>query len=88
MKRLATKCRSHPAAVVTPSARLAAAKAEAGVLSKRMINEGRAAWLMNQQLADGCGEGPRQAAWQNVSLLRYVDESVSPENVLLTAYAR
>ena len=65
--------KKHP--LSTAGGRHAAASAEVGVLAKRLLNEGRAAWLR------------RQPGWEGVRLVRYVDSSVSPENQLLVAFS-
>ena len=78
MRRLATLYRAHPAKAKgggarakTPAGRLACARAELGVASKRLINEARAAGL-------GAGWSSR--------LVRYVPPEISPENTLLLAH--
>lgn len=87
MKRLATKYRAHPCRQRGPNrelpsttgAHLAAARASCGIMAKRCLNEGRAAWLRAQP---GWGNG-------SVRLVRYVGEAESPENFLLLGmYAR
>merc|ERR1711871_1346048 len=83
MKRLCTKSRTHPAQKVldgldeakarqlgTARAWEAALRAEVGILSKRLLNEGRAAWLAQQ-------------GWSRVELCRYVTPDVTPENQVL-----
>ena len=71
LRRLATKSRCHPKKVETLSAHKAKAKAEVGVLAKRLFNECRVAWLKN------CN------GWKNVRLIQYVSKDITPENVLL-----
>lgn len=67
------KQRSSPApAPVSEAARAAAARAELGHLSKRLLDEARSAWL-------------RGLGWRT-RLLRFVPRSVSPENALLLAW--
>eukprot|EP00929_Paragymnodinium_shiwhaense_P041071 TRINITY_DN21362_c0_g1_i2.p1 TRINITY_DN21362_c0_g1~~TRINITY_DN21362_c0_g1_i2.p1 ORF type:complete len:578 (+),score=97.36 TRINITY_DN21362_c0_g1_i2:109-1842(+) len=58
----------------TAGARAAAARAELGHLSKRLLDEGRLAWL-------------RQQGWDG-RLVRFVRRQTSPENALLLAWPR
>jgi len=62
---------SHP--LRTRGAWEAALRAEIGIMSKRLLNEGRAAWMREVQ------------GWRRVELLRYVDAAASPENQVLLA---
>jgi hypothetical protein len=55
-------------------AELAALRSEVGVMSKRLLNEGRAAWL-------------RECGWQ-ARLVEFVEKGTSPENTLLVATRR
>ena len=52
-------------------AELAALRSEVGVMSKRLLDEGRAAWL-------------RQLGWE-ARLVAFVEKETSPENTLLIA---
>eukprot|EP00943_MAST-04B_sp_MAST-4B-sp1_P000501 g501.t1 len=71
LRRLATKCRCHPKKVETLSAHKAKAKAEVGVLAKRLFNECRRSWLSNKE------------GWKNVRLVKYISKDITPENTLL-----
>jgi hypothetical protein len=57
----------------TAGAHLAAARASCGIMAKRCLNEGRAAWLRSQPGWDDA----------SVRLVRFVPENDSPENFLL-----
>lgn len=65
--------RDSRALAATPGAHLAAARASCGIMAKRCLNEGRAAWLRSQP------------GWNNgsVRLVRFCTEADSPENFLL-----
>ena len=71
LRRMVTKCRCHPQVVETLNAHKAMAKAEVGILAKRMFNECRASWLKKQR------------GWSNVRLAKYVPEEITPENTIL-----
>ena len=71
LRRMVTKCRCHPQIVETLNAHKAMAKAEVGILAKRMLNECRASWLK------------RQRGWSKVHLAQYVPEEITPENTIL-----
>jgi hypothetical protein len=100
MRKLATKYRAHPLGLsekdagkctgkvaamhsLTRGARLAALQAELGILTKRLINEARASFVQSggaEENSSGTGAGHWRAR-----LVRFVDESNSPENTLLVA---
>ena len=61
----------HP--LSTETGRNAAARAEVGILAKRLFNEVRAAWLREE------------GGWDTVKLVRYVHAGCTPENMLLVA---
>ena len=85
LKRLVTKYRCHPNETQTVAAKLAGAKAQMGVMGKRLLNEGRKVWLKgNSVVLDDSG---LQCGWKKVRLVRYVAEEVSPENTLLVGLA-
>jgi tRNA:m4X modification enzyme len=57
----------------SPAARLAALRAEVGILFKRTANEARLRWLRSH------------AGWSGARLVEYVDEKTTPESTLLVA---
>ena len=85
IKKLVTKYRCHPKETKTIAAKIAGARAQIGVMGKRLLNEGRKVWLKGHSLAlDGCG---LRCIWEKVRLVRYIGEEVSPENTLLVGLA-